>query len=420
MTATLCPSCQVRLQVPEQKLHSRIRCPKCGARFVAQAAAAPPAQVRMPMDRQRARPARRLSARPFVILLIAAVLSLVAWWWITEEHGAAGPAAATAPAVAPGPARPAATSAANAEDPLAHPAAKAVRNVQVALASFNPDQLLQLLDLPSWYAREDQGGRPWTSLTADEQRAWGRQLAERLLEDPQLRSYASLQPAEGSFAAPPDREAVLFVRVAAQPGRRWRFELAESDGAWRLRGFGEEEDLVAAAATEGDGGAAAAAAGIYTETEGGGRILRGTVAKVDLVPGTTPAEEKEILAKLDLALAESGLESRLAKRELVALGHHAVPVLLNRLADLPLDGSHERTALIAALHGMLQDLTWRRATFPLRDIDAGTAEDLRARQQEAIEAWYGWWKAWGKRWDAWVEQSGMPQPEPLKEGRTRR
>lgn len=382
-----------------------------------------------PAPRRRTRrPARKRTSLTWLwVLLVAGALSVLVWQLLPrgDERPAREPAE-------PAPAAPAAaapTADAAVADPARHPATLPVRMLATALSTANEVQLRALLDLPSWYERDRPDEALWTTLGRAEQETYGEDLVGRLLADPEWQEFAAAEAGPLVFVQPPagtgregDR-AEVQLRDASDPTRSWRFRTILRNGAWRIQAWevrrepsepeagGDEEE--AAAEQE-------KAGGIFVETAGGGRQLRGRVARVDLVPGTTREEEAHIQELFELARAESGLESKLAERELIAIGHKAVPILLNRLVDLPLDGSPGRVEEVAVIHGLLQDITFRRVSFPLRDVDADRPELLAQRQREAVEAWFGWWRAWGGRWDAWVEESGMPRPEPSRPGRTRR
>ncbi|MBL7009166.1 MAG: hypothetical protein ISR76_09220 [Planctomycetes bacterium] len=413
MSSTQCPQCQVHLKLPEEKLHSKVKCPKCGGAFLAKPAAAAGHE---PTQRQRQRPTKkRASARPFVILVVAGAVTVAAWLMIQggDDQGGQGAGAGEAA----GPATGARPTAAAQVDPFEHPATRAAKQIQDAVRNFNDGQLRGLLDLQVWFERESAEGRLWSSMMAAERAEFGKALAARLIDDPELRRYAGVTLVAASFAGPVSDSADLVLRCSEEPKMMWKFHTALTDGTWRVHSYAFEEEVPAVDdASKADLGGD----GRFAETKGGGRQLRGVIERVELVAGTTPEEEKAIRGLLKLARAESGLESRLAKRELAGSGHKAVPILLNELVDLPLNGTEQRAEEIAIIHGLLQDISFRQISFPLRAVDAVHPDLLEQTRQEAVEAWFGWWKLWGKRWDDWIEQSGMPIPEPERAGRTRR
>ncbi len=421
MSATACPHCRVQLKLPEGKLHSKVKCPQCGEAFVARPQAAAGQE---PTKRQRKRPTKKkANPTPWVVLLVAGALSVLAWMWIQGRAEDGG----DAPVRTAGTGNRAADSAPPPERaevaPMEHPATRVALQLLSAARFGNETQAAGLLDLPVWYERAHPDAGRWTTLSTAERGEATDRTVGGVLADPALRAAAELEFEAAFFAEPPADTASLTLRSPETPTTGHRFELALRDGRWRILSYAAVEDPPVGATEEGAGQAEGVPPGeskVFAETSDGGRILRGTVAEVELVPGTTAEEEGAIRERFRLALAESGLESKLAKRELIETGHKAVPVLMNELVARPLDGSSSRTEEVAVIHGLLQDITFRRAAFPLRDLSADSPEELLRRQKEAVAAWFGWWKLWGRRWDAWVEESGMPKPDPQRAGRTRR
>ncbi len=413
MSSTQCPHCQVHLKLPEEKLHSKVKCPKCGSAFLAKPAAAAGHE---PTKRQRKRPTKKkTNPTPYVVLVVALAITIGAWALIQggADEGGGGKeqsANSTKPAGTTGPAE--ATV-----DPFDHPATRPARQLQSALTSYNDNQLRSLLDLRTWFEREQPDGRKWTSVLGADQSRYGQELAKRLLEEPELRRYAERKLVRASFAGSVYDTAEVTLRSEDQPEMLWKFQTAQVDGIWKIRSYAFE---VEKPAEEVDEDAKKKPATGFVETQGGGLQMRGVIEAVDLVEGTTEEEAAAMREMFLLAMAESGLESKTAKRDLIKKGHPAIPVLLNEFVARPLDGTKERSEEAAIIHGMLQDISFRQISFPMRDLNPDKPAILLEKQQQAVEAWFGWWKAWGKRWDAWVEKSGAPAPEPEKPGRTRR
>ena len=124
-------------------------------------------------------------------------------------------------------------------------------------------------------------------------------------------------------------------------------------------------------------------------------------------------------ALIEVALQEAGLESKLAKKELAGLAPAPIPLLLNRLVDTPLDGTEDQLSEAAAIDHLLQAISHRTSTLPMRALGTGSADDLLERQKAILASWFGWWKMWKNRWPDWLKKQGVSATNERGAGRTR-
>ncbi len=419
-TETHCPSCGKILRLPDGLARAKVACPACGARF----------HPIVPADRRDQRAIRGRRSRPKrfdptlpVVLLVALVISGLVWFFLRNQSAAPPPAPVATPS-APAPSDP---GTAPAEDPLHHPAMRTLVRLMQGLRVGNPILFRNQLDLPEWYRRAAPPESPrWTALSTEKQDAFAERLQGRLEADPGLLTFDPAAVDRASASELEDGGVLLLLSRSSDPDRAWEFQLAPAEaGSWLLRAY-RVRDLAAErrVATEESARAAAAEAKsaeqrTFVATEGGGRMFRGTIQKVPLPPDTSPATASHIEELIEEALAENGLASRAARRELARLAPSCVPFLLNRLAEVPVDGSPEHTEALAGLDALLQSVSFRTSAFPLASLESGDPALILQKQKQTVESWFGWWAHWGKNWAAWRDASGMPPPEEEPAGRTR-
>ncbi len=301
-------------------------------------------------------------------------------------------------------------------DPQSHPALRRLRILLRAFDNGNERTAAATLDYPHWWKSEHvEDTRIWELLPAQEQSEFQAQVHQRIAGlIPLLRENVSV---EMGF---PEEGELLLIRFSGQTGH-WQIACHEREGTWWLSSIQyvegpkevETEKNSDDASVPLEEQAAGATDGVFVSTGDGGKLLAGTVEPVESAPGLTPELRSQIHAWIVLALAEQGLESRLAREELQVKVQLAVPELLNRLVDLPLDGSREREEEVAALDGLLQRVTFRRSSFPSRALD-GNPDNLALRQKLSIAAWFPWWKQWRRRWGEWEKKAGIPTPDPRR------
>lgn len=425
MATTRCPHCQTTYKLPPERLQQELRCPKCGHSFTAAPLPTGPARL-AGHEKSATAMARRKTKGPWLALGILVGLAVVSYGLVQmmPERGSAPPASPQAqappPAAAPSP-RPA--------DPLQHPAMQRLQLLRGAIRNYNSASISQQLDAAAWY--QDSGLQPrWTALASDQRAQYRTDLARRVSEDPVCRELAENEPtsaAEGNDAA---GRLQLLVRSAAVPKRLWRVSFVADGDGWLVAAIESAQEEAAApaeAAAEPTAEQKFAAEhfvvlddeeeGVQDE-DGEARIFKGSIHKVEPVAGTTPQREKEIEDLITRALSDAGRPAILAREELARIGEPAVPLLLNRLVDLPLSDDPARLEQIANVDSLLQHVTWRQSGFPLPSrTNIEDPVKLAERRRLTLQGWFGWWDFYAGHWDVWRKKAGMPEPEPERRRR---
>lgn len=390
----------------------------------------------MAKSRPPAPPAPRIPWLPIVLAAVVAGAAFVLFQVLPQETAFEAAAAAAAEreaaqaavpalgglqAAAPGGAAPSQV------DPLHHPAMRRVEYLRSAVRSYNLDALLLQLDLAAWYQATVDPSQPmWTAVSRGGRDRFAAGLAARLADDRGVRELAEHEPTAALAEQEAAGRLVLTLRSASLPERRWRVTFSRSGGEWFIAALesAREEPPAAAAATpqaeekkatdelfvtldEGDEGEEIA------DSDGRARIFRGAIQKVPLLPETTPDDARRMEDLVQGALAGEGKARPLAERELVRLGRPVVPLLLNRLADLPLTDDPARLEAVVAVDALLQKVTRRYSGFPLPGrTNIEDPAKLAERRRLTLESWFGWWERYKNRWDSWEQEAGIPPPEP--------
>ncbi len=432
-----CRHCDARLRVSGARPGSRIRCPSCGRTT--------PAVPETGAPRAGRRPKRKAGRGPW-LLLGGVVLATPAVLLALKQVQAPGSGRAGDPE--PLRAAPASESAAPERaarvDPREHPATRAVLLLASALAHANTGGAANLLDLAALH-EEATGGRsyPWAALDYAERRRFQEETVAALLQEPVFQGLGEGPPDQARFLEEAPDRLVLELRQAADPAAWRRFTLHRRDGAWKVAAWERGRDPESETAAQGEEEAGPAGGEvpealladldtpeerafaeqhfrIVTDEAGNtARLWKGEIRRVELVEGTSSEEQQALEEWIQGALTADGLSARFARRALERNLPKALPLILNRIADRPLTGDAARQEELAALDALLRSLTWRdEFPFPMPGVnEIDDAGRLRELQQACLEAWFGWWEREGRRWEAWKERKGIPDPPPERRRR---
>ncbi len=417
MPAATCPNCHKPFRFPRAAPHSTLRCPHC--RKVFRIAGAP----RKSGHALRRRPPRK--PLPFPLVLLGVVLLVAGGWALfggnpADNPGAGSPASNTPLAAASPP------SAADAgprapESKPAGPGLEAARKrvsfFREALAADNLASLSGQMALSLWFEHDNgETGKRFTYLRRDEQEAYGEELARRLASDPSFQALAALGSPTEEWREESGRKVLRLT--AGTPPRTWAFTLVPKGATWLVAGLEETPtapprgEAPAEKSGEAPPPRSSPAHPLMVPVEGGGEVFRGTILKPGPLAETSAKEWSRLQGLVDEVLKESGLSSRHAQQSLIEAGRPAVPVLLDRLADIPLDSEPVHLDRIALIDRTLQMVSGRTSTWPLPGITSITDPgELGKRRRLAVESWFGWWAFWRGNWDGWLEKSGHSKPD---------
>ncbi len=409
MAHSRCPHCQVRLKIQDERLHSKVRCPKCSEPFVCK-----PETVTPTRATARRRPPPKPNSLPIVLACLALLLCGAIWFFYPDPPAPTS----TQDSIAVLPPKPA-----SAPPQIAareHPAMKRVRFFSQSLSARNFESLARQLDLPSWYKAKNPGdSRVYQLLPGDEIRAWEESLFLEISKNPFILQFVQDSFFDVFYLETDEAPLRIEVRINSNPDIRWIFDFLQDGGDWRIAKLDIIPPQAKPVAEAKEPEVKPKESKIYVEDDMGGRIFRGKIVAVDIVQDTSPEDLAILNPLLDSALQDGGLESRVAKKDLIPWENKPIPLLLNRLVELPLDGSEDRLMEVAAIDGLLQALTHRISTLPMRALGTGGKEGLVERQNEVIGSWFTWWKVWGKRWEGWKKEANFPPPPRRRGGKGR-
>jgi hypothetical protein len=300
-----------------------------------------------------------------------------------------------------------------------HPAMKRVRFLIKTIVAKNYPSLERQLHIPSWYQLENPSDqRIFNLLPNDEIRLWKETFLFNFAANPLMQEFAGGDFDDVFYLEPELTPLRIEIRLQENPDTRWIFNFVQENDDWRISNI---ETILPPVAPKPDPiiieKEEKKEDKVYVQDELGGRIFRGKIEKVELVKGTTPSELAELSPLIEAALQDGGLESRIAKKDLIFWENKPIPILLNRLVETPLDGSESRLMEVAAIDGLLQALTHRISTLPMRALGTGGKLGLQDRQNEVLGSWFTWWKVWGKKWDLWKKEANFPPPPRRRGGK---
>jgi hypothetical protein len=115
----------------------------------------------------------------------------------------------------------------------------------------------------------------------------------------------------------------------------------------------------------------------------------------DPIPGTAPAEQKEIERLLDVAADfNAGADGYRAMDKLIAMGKKAIPITLNKYLEVNLDGNIDAIRRGKTFNEILRDITGERHSYAITEDQEGGYYRSVARLQ-----WHKWWT---KNKDTWT------------------
>ena len=413
-----CPHCAKRLKVGDDLSHSKLRCPGCSTTFTA------PHLVEAGDTEPVSRRKRRASKPSNPIPAVLAVLALLGVGLVfLFSGGGSGPTDPTPPpprvAASPPVKRSDSASTVSMVDAAEHPAARSLRFLAQGIRHSNHPAALRQIDLQHWrtsIAPEDT--RIWELLPEAEQATFKETILETLMHEYGLADYAQGEIAHVNYRDAQPFDLGLSIQLQESPDTTWNAAFHNREGTWLLAGFRKidaEAPSEESAKTQ-PGTTQEPPKGPYVEIGGGGRVFAATMQRVAIPSGTDiPGLE----ALIEVALQEAGLESKLAKKELAGLAPAPIPLLLNRLVDTPLDGTEDQLSEAAAIDHLLQAISHRTSTLPMRALGTGSADDLLERQKAILASWFGWWKMWKNRWPDWLKKQGVSATNERGAGRTR-
>lgn len=318
------------------------------------------------------------------------------------------------------------------DTPSAESAEKTVDFLQKGILSYNTGMVSGQLHLPGWHLREADPNAPrWSALPYQDKKDFENSLAKRLTEDEDMRAFAAARWDQVETVPQSDYPLLWKLKSGQDPESSWSVAFTAVDGRWRVTQL-EKVEQAAPVAESGQEGVAASntaePAGdqpssaeqkplfVEIKSEDGtvGRLLSGTIAKVEWVPGTTESEAKQIDGWVAEVLDEGGVQ---ATRRLMEHRHKSIPFVMNRIVAMPLNSNPERIQQLAQLDALLERTTFRPSGFPRPGMTTIQDEqELHRRRQLALEGWFGWWNLWGEKWDKWAEEAQIPEPDPRRRG----
>ena len=304
-------------------------------------------------------------------------------------------------------------------DAAAHPAMRSLVFLGRALKNSNHQIALNYLDLDSWLPRIlPKETRKLTFLSKREQQEFETLLFKWLDQQSQFLTFDQQTIVNVNYRDDPQAELAVEIRTSEDPEMRWLASFRQSQNKWLVFAFrGVRDDALTNTETLAD--APKKPKGPYVETNDGGRILAGTIEQVKEWPELSGSERNTISDLIDVGVSEGGLESKLAREDLKKHAPQCIPQILNRIVMLPLDGTDDRLSEVAALDRILQTISGRVSTIPMRTFGGGSIDELLPKQEAAVAAWFTWWKMWANNWKGWREKTGLPDPNQRQAGRTR-
>ncbi|KAA3607739.1 MAG: hypothetical protein DWQ01_11665 [Planctomycetota bacterium] len=426
MAHTRCPHCQTAYKIPDTRLGANIRCKQCQQVFQAEEVASQPRSTAGEGQRRRRRQApasvraqaHRRKTNPLVPIMLVVVGIGMFYGLYVAFQGSQKTPQKDPEVEAQLPEAGSENSSSSKVDPLHHPAMRSLRYARMAIQAYNFTSLEERLAAADFYQREGEpSGHPWRTLSRQEQQEYAHALAQRLAEDPAWRELAEQEPTFASLDLEQGDRLEFTVRSSALPQRIWKVNFLGQDGEFRLAGMTAEEDLpevveVEEETTPEEKGIQEKFVELTGEDGSKGRVLRGKIEKVDLLEETNPSQAREMKQLVNEVLDS---ESLAAERQLVDLRPHSIPVVLNRLVDLPLTDDPARVMQLANLDSLLQKISGRNSMFPRPGMTSlQDAQEIRNLRQTALESWFGWWDQWDQRWNEWIEEAGLPKPDPRR------
>ncbi len=398
-----CPSCRTVARIPSSKEGARVRCPNCDHLYVAR----PPGS-------------RATGVNPSLFIAGAAIVAVLAVLFFAtrskpqaREVAAQDPAEEVAPPVA--------------EEPLDDgswnsPPVQAVARAFQLVADFDEEALARKLDGEAVFAWLAAGGPPipegapdadvprvpavepvdWDALEAFEQEEAVQALAHEVVHMTGDHALSSWRPYDGRVESREDGAAVVHLDVTATANER----------------AGEKRTLAVRVVQDGKDWRLASWERVYTLSELSmmKRVAARKYEKVELTDGSrvyesepeplphlddTPPELRDRIDALCAQLIDLELrpkENSQAKQELVAIGKPALPALLTKMYETPIETEDDAIKL-NLVNQALEEITGFYTGYKPQVREGSGTGTSAERRESAIRQWFAWWHRKGKRFE---------------------
>jgi predicted Zn finger-like uncharacterized protein len=371
-----CPSCRARAKLSDDHEGAKVRCAECGRVYLARPAGAKGA-------------ARGTPNTGLIIGAFVGVLALIVVVFIVKSTGSETPVTKAAPVVAAPP-------------PAAVDFGWRSELVQGVVALHNAahagdrGRVKTMLHGPAIWTREhtdeagvlDPSAPEFMALPSHERAAAMDRWAEELVAGAAKDLVAEWVPYDGEALEVEDDQAVVRVAVKPRAGgieNRWvEWRLARDDGrfkAWSWERWTSPEEAKAEQRPKGYEKVTLSDGSIVHE-----RAPEPLEHLEDTPPELRARIDGLVATMLDLELTKEGARAR---RELIEIGRPAIPILLTRFYEIPVD-TEENRIRCNIIDQTLQSITGQHFGYAPGEAGsaAGTTEE---RRDSSIKQWFAWW-----------------------------
>ena len=390
-----CPSCQARAKLSDDHEGAKVRCAECGRVFLARPLGAKGTVA----SGSSTGVMIGIGAGVVVLLFVLFLMSR------SKDEPAAAQAAAPAP-VAPPPEK------VTLETGWKNEHVQAMVKLHTAAFAGDRETVKTLLHGARIWAREHTSAEgvldptvpPFDGLPPHERVAALERWAEELCAGSAKELVADWQPFDGELVEEDDLGA--FVRINAKPRAggvesRWIEWHLAVDGnrlkAWKWERWLSPDEVKAQKKKK----------GYEVKTLSDGSVVHEREpAPLGHLEDTPEALRQEIdallVTMLDLELTKEGSRAR---RRLVEIGRPAIPALLTKLYEIPVD-TQENRIRCNMVDQALSDITGQN--FGYAPGEAGTASGTtEERRTSSIKQWFAWWFKNEKRFTEKATEDGL-------------
>lgn len=395
-----CPACHARARIPESQEGAKVRCGECGRIFVAG------------MSGGRQRGGSSSGNQGLWIGLGAGGVALLFIVYLMTRGGEPKPPVVTdKPEEVP------------VEEPIDlgydgkivqaavrfHRAAQSLDSVSVRTAMHGPGIYAWKKGLEKRAAAEKPDE---VEITDEERIGWEAefdvmqnvdqlgllaQWTDHLLTGEEQPFFAEWNPYGGEVQSLTDDVAVVHLEVTAREAgnfekRTYEWKLVEFHDDWRVcsweRWFSPAE-LAAARKKRGRG---------YEQVtlSDGSKVREREPEPLDHLEDTPP-ELRERIDSLIATMIDLDLtrEASRAREELVQIGRPAIPRLLTKLWEIPLD-TEDQSIQVNQVVVALRDITGQYHGYEPQELIGSAAGTTRERRLSSVKQWFAWWYIYKK------------------------
>ncbi len=399
-----CPSCRTVARIPASKEGAKVRCPSCEHLYVA----------RPPGARATG------GVNPSIAIAGVAIVAIVALLFFlnrskptVQEVGAKAPVEEE---VAPPPSEPLD------DGSWDSPPVQAVADAFLKVADYDEEGLARRLDGRAVYAWLAAGGPPipegapdadqsrvpvveavdWDALESYEQEEAVARLAKELVHHAGDYSLSAWRPYDGRVHERDDGGALVHVDVTSTlpdrgaEKRTLAVRVVQHGKQWKLASWERIYTLAELSMMK------RKAARKYEKVEltDGSRVYEAEpepLPHLDDTPQELRARIDELCARLiDLKLKPK--ENSQAKQELVAIGKPALPALLTKMYETPIEDEEDAIKL-NLVNQALEEITGFYTGYKPQIMEGSATGTSEERRDSAIKQWFAWWHRKGKRFD---------------------